>query len=287
MDVLIISIAAMVCYLAAGLVALQSHRIGSSKAWILGIGFVAICLHGLLLHAWIDIAAGQNLNFFNMLSLTTWLISIMIWVVVFIKPVDLLAVFVFPVSALSILLVILFPAQFIVKTAADPDTLFHILLAIVTFCVLCVAGLLAVLLAFQERLLRYKPQGVFIQRLPPLESMETLLFQVVSLGFVLLSVVLVTSLYFYHDILFAHIAIIQKSVMVLAAWIIFAVLLIGRYRWGWRGRKAIYGTLGGLLLLVIAYFGSKLVLNTTVSLKNTEPHSSVSVLPKNRVLNQR
>ena len=99
-----------------------------------------------------------------------------------------------------------------------------------------------------------------MQKIPPLETMEALLFQVIALGFILLSVVLFSSLYFYRSIILVHGMVLQKTALVSAAWLVFAVLLLGRYHWGWRGRKAIYCTLAGVGLLLIAYFGSKVVL---------------------------
>lgn len=262
MDITIISFTSIALYLLAGLIA-GLHVFGqikSSKIWILLLGFLAICLHGLVLHEWIDMSVGQNLNFFNMFSLAVWLVSLFILVMIVIRPIEVLALLVYPIAALSILFVLVFPRTYIVHTAANSDTLFHIILSIFTFCVLCVAGLLAILLAIQDRLLRSKKFGQLISHVPPLEAMEFLLFQMIGLGFILLSVVLVTSIYFYHAILFQHIVIIQKTIIVIAAWIVFAVLLTGRFMWGWRGRKAIYCTLGGVLLLFIAYFGSKFVL---------------------------
>ena len=194
METLIISTITFMLYIAASFIqSLTLSRLRPGKKWIFLLGFAAVCLHGLLLHRWIDVSSGQNLTFFNMLSLTTWLISIIALVVLLIKPIEVLAIIIFPITAISILLVLTFPATYIVKTITMPDTLFHILLSILTFCVLSLAGLLAVLLALQERLLRAKQSIWLIRKLPPLESMETLLFQVISFGFVLLSVVLVTS----------------------------------------------------------------------------------------------
>lgn len=148
----------------------------------------------------------------------------------------------------------------IIKTPVTPNILFHIFLSTITFCVLCVAGLLALLLALQDYLLRRK-QGVgFVERLPPLESLERLLFQVNGLGFVLLSVLITTSVYFYYDILLHSVTLLQKTLLAAVAWVIFATLLLGRFAWGWRGRKAIYGTLIGVALLFLVYFGSKILL---------------------------
>lgn len=217
-------------------------------------------MHGVLLHHWIDVQTGQNLNFFNLLSLTVWLIAVFVLVMALFRSVDVLTVFSFPVAAVSILLVLRFPEAEIIQAAASPNALFHILLSIITFCVLCVAGLLALLLALQDSLLRRRQSANFMEKLPPLETLEHMLFQVNGLGFVLLSVLIVTSLYFYHDMLWLSKAMLQKTVLALAAWVIFAVLLLGRFVWGWRGRKAIYGTLGGVVLLFVAYFGSKVLL---------------------------
>lgn len=262
MDMFFIAILDILFYLSASLfIGLNLiEKIPRGRYWLFLLGFLAVCLHGILLHEWIDIAAGQNLNVFNMLSLTAWLVSIFVLVMILIKSVEILSLFIFPASAISILLVLAFPRVYIVDTIASPDTLFHIILSIFTFCVLCLAGLLAILLAIQEWLLHQNRFTGLIRKLPPLESMETLLFQVITLGFILLSVVLITSVYFYHQLLFVHLIILQKTIIVIAAWIIFAILLIGRFRWGWRGKKAIYYTLLGVMLLIIAYFGSKLML---------------------------
>lgn len=262
MNILIISIVSIALYVVAGIIQGMNlnEQLRYAKVWLVGLGFFAICLHAVLLHQWIDISVGQNLNFFNMFSLTAWLVAIIVLVMALVKPIEILVIFIFPVAAISILLVLGFPNEYIVNTAANPDTLFHILLSILTFCVLCVAGLLAILLAVQDYVLRRKQGNWMIQKMPPLESLEKLLFQVISLGFILLSVVIVTSFYFFHGAAWESASLLQKTILVGVAWVIFAILLVGRSRWGWRGKRAIYGTIGGVSLLFLAYFGSKLVL---------------------------
>lgn len=142
----------------------------------------------------------------------------------------------------------------------NPHVAIHLTLSIITSVVLCVAGLTALLLAIQEHLVRVAPSGHIICRLPPLITMEKLLFQIIAVGFLLLSLLLITSIYYFHDLLIGHWLLWQKTMLVISAWIIFAVLLIGRYVSGWRGRKAIYGTLFGVLLLILVYCGSQFVL---------------------------
>ena len=241
----------------------QSVAIGVRQNWgragVLLLGLVACVIHAYLLHAWIDIVQGQNLDMLNMLSLMCWLLALFVIVLSLFKPVDILAVGVFPLAALSIVFVLMFSRKYIVNTSSDPITLFHILASVFTSCVLFMAGLVAILLALQEQLLRYNKFNFLRQYLPSLELMEGLLFQIIMVGFVLLSVVLVTSFYFYYQIVFSF-DIFPKLLAVCVAWLVFFILLIGRYFWGWRGRKVIYATLTGAMLLLLAYFGSRIIL---------------------------
>jgi ABC-type uncharacterized transport system permease subunit len=233
---------------------LGKRQIG--KTWVLGTGLVAITLHTWLLYHWIDIGHVQNLTFLNMLSLVTWLVAVLVVLTALYKPVENLSILIFPVAAFSILLVQLFPGQNLINTQTNPYQLLHILLSVLTLSVLSVAGLQAILLAILERQLRSRPSLNMIQKLPALETMEILLFQMISCGFLLLTVLLFSSLYFYYPTLGGD--MLQKTVLAIVAWLIFAWLLAGRYYLGWRGHKAIYGTLTGVLLLAIVYFGSQL-----------------------------
>lgn len=135
---------------------------------------------------------------------------------------------------------------------ARPETLFHIILAIFSFGVLCFAGLCALLLAFQDWCVRNKKMLIFIKKLPALETMDILFFQTIKLGFVLLSVVLVTSFYFYHTLIFSHIYLWKKTGLTVIAWLIFAVLLIKHKRNNWKMRSTVYSTFLGISLLIIA-----------------------------------
>lgn len=135
----------------------------------------------------------------------------------------------------------------------------HLLLAILTLLVLSLAGLLAIVLAWQERALRHQSGPRLLKRLPPLENMEKYLFRAISLGFLLLTVLIITGIYFYHDRV--TLPLLQKITLTFIAWVIFAMLLIGRFYLGWRGRKAIYGTLIGVVLILMIYLGSIILLS--------------------------
>ena len=93
---------------------------------------------------------------------------------------------------------------------------------------------------------------------PPLQAMESLLFQMISTGLLFLSVSLLSGFIFIEDLFAQH--LVHKTILSIVAWFIFSSLLIGRKRYGWRGKTAIRWTLYGFLSLLLAYFGSKLVL---------------------------
>ncbi|MCX7120457.1 MAG: cytochrome c biogenesis protein CcsA [Gammaproteobacteria bacterium] len=227
------------------------------KKYVFVLGFAALCLHAILLHIWIDMMAGQNLNISNLFSLTAWLVALIIWAVALRKPITALFIFVFPVCALSIFFILCFPKPMLVNTLSHPLALFHILLGIISFCIFCVAGLLSILLAIQEGCLRHKRMLSLIAQFPALESMEILLFQLIQFGFVLLSIMLISSFYFYHASVYAQYFLLQKTLLTTTAWVVFAWLLLGRYYHGWHGRKAIYGTLFAVFLLFLSYYGSR------------------------------
>ena len=133
----------------------------------------------------------------------------------------------------------------------------HVVLSLITFGIVGIAVLLALFLAVQERILRRKQTGL-IRLLPALITMENLLFKAIWLAFFLLSLLIISSIFFFHDI-FTN-TLILTSVLTLSSWLVFAALLSGRYLAGWRGRIAINGTLFGFAFLLLAYFGTKILL---------------------------
>jgi ABC-type uncharacterized transport system permease subunit len=134
----------------------------------------------------------------------------------------------------------------------------HILTSIIAFSLLNIAALQAILLAIQEQQLRSHPPKRFVLSLPPLQTMEALLFQMLATGLTFLTISLVSGFLFIEHLFAQHLA--HKTLLSILAWLIFSGLLIGRSRYGWRGKTAIQWTLIGFVLLLLAYFGSKLVL---------------------------
>jgi ABC-type uncharacterized transport system permease subunit len=136
----------------------------------------------------------------------------------------------------------------------------HVVLAMGSAGMFAIAAILVVLLALQDAALRGGQPGGWHATLPPVESLERSLFSVISTGMAALTVAILAGLLFVHDLFAQH--LVHKTVLALVAWAIFASLLFGRWRFGWRGRKAARYTIAGFVVLAVAYFGNKFVLET-------------------------
>ncbi len=136
----------------------------------------------------------------------------------------------------------------------------HILLSMAAAALLFAAAVTALLLIFLDRRLRLRRIADLPSVLPPLDALERVMFRLIGAGFALLTLALGTGFIFVTDLFAQH--LIQKTVLSLIAWVLFGILLMGRIRYGWRGRAAVLSTLSGFGFLALAYFGSKFVLET-------------------------
>ncbi|MDE2195808.1 MAG: cytochrome c biogenesis protein CcsA [Gammaproteobacteria bacterium] len=218
----------------------------------------AVAIHTLQLYTLIFSPHGMDLGFFNTASLVGWLVAL-IALTTFLRPhFENLGIVLFPLAGISVVLAETFPGDRLLVPGNDWPLDAHIILSLIAYSLLSVAALQALLIAVQEyRLRRHVPGGVW-SALPPLQIMERFLFQLLATGFILLTLALFTGLIFVKNLFAQH--LVHKTVLSLLAWLVFAILLWGRWRFGWRGRTAIRWTLGGFVVLMLAYFGSKLVL---------------------------
>ena len=134
----------------------------------------------------------------------------------------------------------------------------HAWTALLAYATLAIAALLALMLWLQERGLRRREFHRWLRALPPLVELETLLFRTIGVGFVLLTATLLTGALFVENMFAQHLA--HKTVLSVLSWLAFGGLLLGRWRYGWRGAVAVRWTLAAMALLVLAFFGSKFVL---------------------------
>lgn len=222
------------------------------------IGFTLLA-HALSIYGLMISSEGIDLGIFKVSSLIFLFIGcIALSANIRGKQIDNLMVGLFPLAATSVLLSAAIPSSYTPKGALDGGILSHILISILAYSVLTIASLQAVTLLFQEKELKKRHTKGLIEWLPPLQTMEELLFEMLWIGILLLSGSILSGAIFLDDMFAQHLA--HKTLFSIAAWCIFATLLWGRHRLGWRGKTAVKWTLGGFAALMLAYFGSKFVL---------------------------
>lgn len=231
----------------------KEHHVTSVRlAWF------AALLHGTYLLLTLQQHGGFNFSFFSTAALVAFFIVLLLLIAAIDKPVEKLGIAIFPLAAVLLSLDLIFPGKTHNLTTHRWQMSLHILSSIVAFSLLNIAAIQAVLLALQDQQLRSHQPKRLILALPPLQAMETLLFQMIGTGLFFLTTSLLSGFIFIEDLFAQH--LVHKTTLSIFAWFIFSGLLLGRLKYGWRGNTAIRWTLIGFVLLLLAYFGSKLVL---------------------------
>lgn len=216
-----------------------------------------ILLHTSIIYSYLESPAGADLRFANTLSLTALVTVTVFWLSSWHTHLEGFGIIVMPVAALCVLLPSL-PFGSAHPIVLSGPLLSHILLSIIAYSLLAVASLQALFMAFIDHQLRSKHPGRFLNGMPPLQQLETLLFRFVLIGFIGLTASLITGWFHMEDLFAQH--VIHKTVLSLLAWLLYAILLTGHYLIGWRGRIAVRLCLAAFSLLVVGYIGSKFVL---------------------------
>jgi ABC-type uncharacterized transport system permease subunit len=258
-----ISIFAIAAYLtAAGLIAwrlfMQERTVVPPRGLALGTAFTGLLLHTWLLYSAVFSPEGLNLAFFNALSLASWTVIASLLIPSLNKPVENLGIVLLPVAAVTVALDELYPSVGFMGADTSWVLKVHVLLSMLAYSLLTLAAVQAILLAVQDHYLRSRQPGGFVRSLPPLLTMEALLFEMIGVGFAMLTLALISGFAFLENMFAQH--LVHKTVLSVLAWMVFGGLLIGHRFRGWRGRRAINWTLSGFGILILAYFGSKLVL---------------------------
>jgi ABC-type uncharacterized transport system permease subunit len=221
------------------------------------VAIAAVVLHALLHLQRMRSGGAIDLHFFAALSLVGGVLAGLTTALGLLRPVAALGVVVYPIAAASVLL---YRHAAAVRTAPLPDwpIQLHAGLALLAYATLSLAALVAIMLWLQERALRRRQLATALRAFPPLTLLETLLFRLIAVGFALLTLALLSGVVFVENLFAQH--LVHKTVLSLFAWATFGALLFGRLRYGWRGRRAIRLTLAAMVLLGLAFFGSKFVL---------------------------
>lgn len=240
-----------------------THTAGTAQPAIFILASGAMLLHGAILYSSFLRENVLDLGLTNAISLAAWAMVLTFLIAVLTRPIASLGIFILPVAALALLGEWLWPLGHRLIQNSTPLSSAHIIISLLAYSLLGVAVVQSLMLAWQERQLRSHQPNRFLLSLPPLETMESLMFSMIGLGFLLLTLTLVSGIFFSeefgHTLRFNH-----HIVLSVISWIVFAILLLGRWRLGWRGRTALHWTWSGFVLLVLAYFGTKFVLEVVL-----------------------
>ncbi len=234
-----------------------SHKLTLATAWL------AVFIHFSYTVNVFYQQANFNFSLFNTASVISSLVALLLLLATLTKPVEKLGLAIFPLAFTALLLVMLFPEIEHDLIINNWQMTTHVLSSIIAFSLLNIAALQAILLAIQEKQLRKHPPMRFIQTLPPLQTMESLLFQMIAMGVVFLTLSLASGFVFLEDLFAQHLS--HKTFLSIVAWLTFSSLIIGKMKYGWRGQTAVKWTLTGFIFLLLAYFGSKLVLELVLN----------------------
>lgn len=225
---------------------------------LVAVGIPALLLHALTTINVIYTPAGIDLGLFSTGALVTLVMTAFVLLASLRLPVHNLFVLVFPAGALGVIGSLIGESTFTPRQAMSSELLVHVLLSVTAYSILFMAACQSVLLAFQEHYLRARHGLSFIRLLPPLETMETLLFSMLWTGLIILTVSIASGFAFLEDMFAQRVA--HHTVLSSLSWVLYATLLTGHKVLGWRGTTAVRWTLIAFLLLVLGYFGSKFVI---------------------------
>lgn len=228
------------------------------RTWLV----IALGLHGLTLGIEVHAGGGEatRFGFAIALSLMMWLAVAFYWVESFYARMEGLQMLGLPLAAVCVLLPLLLPSQHILVNAGSLAFRIHLLMAMLAYSLFTLAALHAILMAVTEKRLHRGRMTPLFAGLPPLLTMEALLFRLIHIAFFLLTLTLASGILFSEQIFGKALPLNHKTVFAILSWLIFAALLFGRHRYGWRGRKALHWTLAGFGVLLLAYVGSRFVL---------------------------
>jgi ABC-type uncharacterized transport system permease subunit len=220
----------------------------------------ALAVHTVAMGTTLITPQGVDLSLGHALSMVGGLCVLVAWVSGLLSALPAIAALVLPVAAAASLLPAFGDNPHPVSYAAAPLAVAHIAIALLAYALLMVAAIQAMLLTGLEKRLH---RGLSLgqpDKTPPLLTLERYLFRLVVAGFVLLTLTVASGVFFSEEIFGQPLRMSHKTLFSVLAWLTFGALLAGRWRFGWRGRKALHWILAGTTFLILAYIGSKFVL---------------------------
>ena len=229
-----------------------------TRPLLLGIALAGLVAHAINLNAALFDENGVELGLVNVLSLFGFVLAACGTFIILFRDIESLMAPAYPAACIGLLVELVGHDRIAPHLSLSGGLIAHILLSIIAYSVIALALSQAMLLAIQNYQLKHRHIHDILHLLPPLQTMEHTLFDLIAIGMALLTVAIGTGLFFVEDFFAQH--LIHKTFFAIAAWLVLGILLLGRYLRGWRGMVAVKWTLFGFILLTLAYFGSKVVL---------------------------
>ncbi|TVQ29568.1 MAG: hypothetical protein EA370_14910 [Wenzhouxiangella sp.] len=271
----ILSLMTGLAYLAAGACLALGFFHARAGLRYLGavLGIAAVLSHAVTL--WLNMATplGWDVNFLNSLSLAAWMIvAVLLLGSVRMRSLEA-GIIAFPGAALMVWLQWLAQPSPMILGRLSPMLEVHVFSSLLAYSLLSIAAINAILVASQDYMLRHPRPLRQLELLPPLSTVETLMFRLILGGWLVLSMSLLTGLVYLDDLMAQHLA--HKTVLSILSWLLFGLLLGGRWWFGWRGRRAVNWALTAMVVLALAYFGSRLVLEMILDRSWSGPADSL------------
>jgi ABC-type uncharacterized transport system permease subunit len=257
------------CWLALSAVAWRATRPAlaggpvarADMRWDAVLAPVALVLHGVLLYSRVIVPEGLDLGVANAVSILVWLTVLIYWLAGLVySGISGILGLMAPAAAAAVLLQAVLRSGHVVTYGGDPLFTLHFVIAMLGYSLFIVATVHALVMLAEEKWLRGGALPPFLRSLPPLLEMEALLFRILLAAFVLLTLTVVSGVFFSEQLFGKALTFTHKIVFAIISWFIFGGLLVGHYFRGWRGRTAVNWTLTGFTMLLLAYVGSKVVL---------------------------
>ena len=246
----------LILYLIPCLSSLSNIKIIKNYSFLVAIGLIT---HALLIYTHV-FNQGVDLSFANSTLLLSWIIVLIYLLLNNKSKYQGLEIFTL-IPALIIVLVfpLIQPDHQSIQYYSISASI-HIIVAMLGYGLLAFGSIFSLFLLLFEKSLHAKTKNsLMISSSEPLLDVESKLFKIYWVGFAFLTFTLFSSLFFSNYLFGQSLDWNHKTIFTILAWLSYALVLFGRVQFGWRGKKSIIISLLAFAFLILAYLGTKFV----------------------------
>ncbi|MCY3885755.1 MAG: cytochrome c biogenesis protein CcsA [Gammaproteobacteria bacterium] len=265
---MILAISASALYLTATVLTLRAYRIESRIGQLVAtlFSFFAFAAHLIYTIKVFWSGGGVDLAVFPVAALVTVCVGLIVLAELLLTPERArpVVIVLFPLIALTLLAAGLFHRGSLHTTSLSVGLTSHVVVSLAAYAILAYAACQAALLIWLDRAIRKHEFNAFLRTFPPLESAEVTLFNALWTGLALLTVANATGFVFFWGKLFTHASHLHVF-FTFGAWMIYALLMLGHTIRGWRGNFTTKLSLAAFTLLLVGYFGTRIVIEALLT----------------------